>query len=354
MSVKRCYDGASSTREFWKVYLLKRLLRIAPLHVLTCGAFLLFIAPGMLRTPSISWHIFTHLFFIHNWFPETYGSINGVNWSLGVEMQFYLLMAIVASTLPKLRPSIFLLLSIVVSWAWRSGVYTIFEGQTWNGVNLVWLYTSQVLGMLDVFGWGCFLALIKMQDASRVRGYGYAFLNQHWLVWAGLSCVIGTPVMKVYWKNASYWDNPAMVILWRTPAGLFWIMVLETACAMGTGQISQWAAPIRYLGTISYGIYLWHLPVISSISKTDLVHRPLEFLVVTIICTVICASTSWHLFEKPILNTYGDSARHQQHNMIFASSAACIGEKNTFAASCDGIRIRSASSESSSFLQTCS
>jgi peptidoglycan/LPS O-acetylase OafA/YrhL len=144
ISVKRCYDGASSTKEFWKVYFLKRFLRIAPLHFLTCGAFLLFINPAMLlsSTSSITWHISTHLFFIHNWFPETCSSINGANWSLGVEMQFYLLMALMASTFTKYRPSIFLVLSIVMSWAWRSSVFKLFEGQTWNGVNLVALHKS--------------------------------------------------------------------------------------------------------------------------------------------------------------------------------------------------------------------
>lgn len=320
ISVRRSYDGAASPGEFWKVYLVKRFFRIAPLHFLTCGVFLIFVSPAQMLAPNILWHIFTHLFFIHNWFAETCGSINGSNWSLGVEVQFYLLMALIVRTFTKFRPSFFLVLSVVISWAWRSGAYTIFEGQTSKGVNLVWLYTCQVVGMLDLFGWGCALALVKMQGASSFQHCKYAYLN-HWVVYAGLACLVGTPVMKVYWGNATYWDNPAMVIFWRTFAGLFWVLVLETACVMGTGKISRWAAPLRYLGTISYGIYLWHLLVISSISKTDLVYRPMGFLVLTVICTIICASISWHFFEKPILDTYGHTARRGQ-TLILASPAA--------------------------------
>jgi peptidoglycan/LPS O-acetylase OafA/YrhL len=187
--------------------------------------------------------------------------------------------------------------------------------------------------MLDLFGWGCSLALFKMQGASWIRASKYAYVN-HWSVYAGLACLVGTPVMKVYWENAgTYWDNSAMVIFWRTSAGLFWVLVLETACAMGTSQISLWAAPLRYLGTISYGIYLWHLLVISSISKTDLVHRPMEFLVLTVICTIICASTSWHFFEKPILDIYGHFARRQE-KLIPTSPAACP-EKHHVPQACD-------------------
>lgn len=331
ISAKRCYDGAASPREFWKVYFLKRFFRIVPLHFLTCGIFLIFISPATMLRPDVLWHIFTHLLFIHNWFPETCGSINGSNWSLGVEVQFYLLMALMVKIFTKFKPSFFLMTSVAVSWAWRSGAYTIFEGQTLEGVNLVWLYTCQMVGMLDLFGWGCALALMKMQGVSLIQSSKYAYLN-HWMTYAGLACLVGTPVMKVYWNNATYWDNPAMVIFWRTFAGLFWVLVLEAACVMGTGNISQWVAPLRYLGTISYGIYLWHLLVISSISRTDLVHRPMNFLVLTVICTTICASISWHFFEKPILDTYGHTGCQET---LILSSPATWTEKYPVLQSCD-------------------
>ena len=63
----------------------------------------------------------------------------------------------------------------------------------------------------------------------------------------------------------------------------------------GTGG---WVArPFRYLGEISYGIYLWHVPVLLTLmDKTSLKEWPL--LLTTVGCTIVLAALSWHAFEK--------------------------------------------------------
>jgi peptidoglycan/LPS O-acetylase OafA/YrhL len=59
---------------------------------------------------------------------------------------------------------------------------------------------------------------------------------------------------------------------------------------------------LRYLGEISYGIYLWHFPVLLTlVEKTPI--RGAELLGVTVLCTVVMASLSWHGFEKLWLKT---------------------------------------------------
>jgi peptidoglycan/LPS O-acetylase OafA/YrhL len=61
--------------------------------------------------------------------------------------------------------------------------------------------------------------------------------------------------------------------------------------------------PIRYLGVVSYGIYLWHLFAIM-LWPSNPTRPPLELLGFTLSVTVLFAALSWHLFEKPILD-YG-------------------------------------------------
>lgn len=45
----------------------------------------------------------TQVAFVRNFWPATYGSINGVNWTLAVEMQFYLAVALLLPWLARAR-----------------------------------------------------------------------------------------------------------------------------------------------------------------------------------------------------------------------------------------------------------
>lgn len=72
----------------------RRLARIIPLYLITSVAALLLINQELVSRPfaELLGHIVAHLLFIHNWFPATHGSINGVNWSIALEMQFYVVL----------------------------------------------------------------------------------------------------------------------------------------------------------------------------------------------------------------------------------------------------------------------
>lgn len=303
LSAVKSYPRASTGRAFRWHYFRRRCTRIMPLYFLTGAAYLFFIAPEMLFAPRIKMHLLTHALFVHNWHPATIGSIDGPNWSLGVEMQFYLLVMYAAVWLVKVRPAVLVGSCALISWAWRAAAYSQFHDQFKFGSSLTWMYTSQVFGMLDLFAWGGALALLVARDRdSKIQSK----LNRWWL-WAGLAVLTAIPVMKIYWANASFWTIPAMVTFWRTAEGLCWVLVLAAACGLGNGRITRLAAPLRYFGTISYGIYLWHLPVIISLKKTYIVSRPETFLLYTVVLTCICASTSWHFFEKPFLDKYSKS-----------------------------------------------
>jgi peptidoglycan/LPS O-acetylase OafA/YrhL len=62
------------------------------------------------------------------------------------------------------------------------------------------------------------------------------------------------------------------------------------------------SAPLRALGTLSYGIYLWHFPVIYALRGTG--HWPaglLPALGLTSAITVALATASWLALERPAL-----------------------------------------------------
>jgi len=300
LSTVKSFKRTDSVRDFQKGYIRRRLTRIIPLHFLSCVIYLIFVSPEMLFMPRIGYHLISHIFFFHNWHPATIGSINGPNWSLGVEMQFYLIVMLAAGWLSQVRPWVLVMTCALISWSWRASAYAIFHDQIRFGSNLTWVYTSQVFGMLDLFAWGGALALLIANDTTCKT---QMWLNRWW-IWPCISLAAAIPIMKIYWSNASYWNIPAMVIFWRTSEGFLWACLLATACGMGSGRISRISLPFRYFGTISYGLYLWHIPVLFSLKRTYIVNKPESFLVWTLFLTFLCASASWHLFEKPLMEKY--------------------------------------------------
>ncbi len=59
-------------------------------------------------------------------------------------------------------------------------------------------------------------------------------------------------------------------------------------------------APLRWIGTRSYGVYLWHLPVVAFMPEAALAHAPLLRGVVQIALILVLAAASYRLIEEPI------------------------------------------------------
>jgi peptidoglycan/LPS O-acetylase OafA/YrhL len=89
-------------------------------------------------------------------------------------------------------------------------------------------------------------------------------------------------------------------------------LVAQAARGMGgpIGSVLSWA-PVRYLGTISYGIYVYHLLLIDLLPRlarragypdllAGLGNETLAFFAFYGCMTVVVAAISWHVFEAPI------------------------------------------------------
>jgi peptidoglycan/LPS O-acetylase OafA/YrhL len=76
-------------------YVRKRAAKILPSYWLCLALVLVWLGNPFVGAGETLRQLAAHLFFVHNLWPETAGTINGVFWSLGVEIQFYVLFPLV-------------------------------------------------------------------------------------------------------------------------------------------------------------------------------------------------------------------------------------------------------------------
>ena len=77
----------------------------------------------------------------------------------------------------------------------------------------------------------------------------------------------------------------------------FGFLILHLACNQNSRYIAALGNPaVRYLGSISYGMYVWQSFIISTGPSRRLIHDPwLAFIVV-----ILLSALSWHFIERPL------------------------------------------------------
>lgn len=285
-------DLASFRREFAE----RRWRRIAPLYFLTMLAFLFLVQPDLLLQGGklLLLNLGLHATFLHNLSAVTHGSINGPNWSVALEMQFYLLMLLAGPWLVRQgKWRVFLLLA-GTAMAWRAATFFVLGGPGAKAIEMH-IYTTQLPGSLDEFGVGIVLAMAVSSSArfaaATAPGWG------RFAAWGTAALAAVFVAMWVFWPRGDYWPNLGMVTAWRTLLALaIGCLIIAAMCL--PDALVRVARPLRYLGEISYGIYLWHLPVLLTLIGAGM-SGGVALLSLTLAGTLLLAAFSWHFVERP-------------------------------------------------------
>lgn len=289
-------DRAESGK-FRFLFMKRRFARIAPLHYLTCLLFVALITPQFLLQSGMVTNLLSHIGFFHNFHWRWSGAINGPNWSVSVEMQFYLLVAVLAPFARNCRWWLIPLIAFSIAWAWRFGVFSLVPMDSTLGAFYRFRASTQLPGTLDQFAVGALLARFLRSASGQQR---MVFYRRIALVPMVVAAIAIWAMLMLYWPRASFWDHLTMVVFWRTFAAVSFGLVIFAACCADHPWLLVITRPLRYLGTISYGIYLWHLSVILAVKRIEGIPAE-KALGLVLILTFVLAATSWHFFEKRFL-----------------------------------------------------
>lgn len=286
---KTAMDSSRSGIDWRYGYFQRRLTRIVPLYIATLVLYMFLVNPDVLRQGWVSvYQIAMHLGFVHNVRHESHGSINPPNWSVGLEMQFYVLIALCAPWLARAQLWKVALIWTSVAIAWRYGsTLALPPGASLPMIQFI--YATQLPGVLDEFV--CGICVAKLLHANALE-----FSWPRFLTWGAAAGFLLSLAWITIGTGAPYWQSTTTIVFWRTLVCAGFAALL--ACVVMLPASGGWALrPFRYLGEISYGIYLWHFPVLLTLLERTPWNGS-RLLGATVVFTIVIASLSWHGFEK--------------------------------------------------------
>lgn len=284
----------------WRSYVakftLRRIARIAPLHWLTCVVALITIDASLLGHPGLLSHLLAHLGFIHSLHWEWFSSINGVNWTISIEMQFYVAVLFLAPILIRSPSWLLILTGCAVAMAWRWWAFKTTPAYDTEEMYAYRLFvaTAQLPGSMDRF-------VVGMALAKFLQSESHQWLSRHPLRSGLLTGLVAAIlfVLLVY-PGVTYTTLESATVFRQLGYSIAFAALVLCACLLSVPAVEKALAIPRYAGTISYGLYLWHLPILGMLVAQGL--PPLAVCILTLVLTTLVAAASHRWFERPLLN----------------------------------------------------
>lgn len=282
----------SKNKNFLMNYLLRRFFRIYPLYFI-------YLLLGLI-TSLVLWKIFDlnkpvgipfvlsltdffeHLVLIQG---------KGVTWSILVEFRYYFVLPVVALTYSillknKLFPSIVLTVALII-------LSQVFWPQSQSVTN-----DPRLGPYLPIFFMGSLLAVIfhRWQESSLGRNKTVVLFVELLGVLSIIILVLMTPSVAsiiLTEKVADNYNHNQFMLF-----GLLWSIVVFS-CVVGSGVLRKFFENpfLRYLGFISFSVYLLHVIVFGIVEKVG-AEIPMRGWI-TLVLTVAVSHISWMLIEKP-------------------------------------------------------
>jgi peptidoglycan/LPS O-acetylase OafA/YrhL len=283
----------------------RRSQRLMPAYVVALVlAFALAVTtPGPLGIPPLTlgeavWQLATHLTLTHTLFPDTFYSLNGAFWSLGLEWQLYLALPLLVWIASRYGLARAVALAVAFNVVYRLGLGLLINTGRVDGNSLlaIAVLPNQLPGRWAEFAFGMVAA--DLYASGRL---------QRWVRFFPAMVVAIVALVPISLFAASFELSHIFY------GALFFTLLCTVIVSDNyVARVLAWR-PLVALGTMSYSLYLVHQPVIQ-ISATWLqLHRPdlaptLVFAALLLLVFPFILLLGWTLFLTVERRTLGASA----------------------------------------------
>lgn len=327
---------AGSTQPSTRRYFIARVRRIFPayLFIFLVTNFILQ-ASYVVNPVSVGWttsdagtgmitnpfHLLAQLTLTQSFFPSTLQTGLNPSWSLTVELTFYLLLPLMAmgtfwlsrkTSISTLRLALIAPAVLIVVGAVTTSVVIALQNanpqltplERFWGPNWIAVLSRSFLALADNFAMGMIAAVVyvaigggALKAWSTIRIQFALGITVLVFLATALCCFVVAPrVMATPFAIAS----AALVLLIITP--------LARGEHSSIAAVTDWR-PIKYVGTISLSIYLWHYPVMLLAERADIPVPATYFGVLwsfAALCgaTIAIASLTYVVIERPAMRLW--------------------------------------------------
>jgi peptidoglycan/LPS O-acetylase OafA/YrhL len=270
----------------------RRAMKIVPSYVIALVAFAIVYRAQFASPRDAFWQLAAHLTFLHPLDQSTFGSISGPLWTIGIEVQFYMLFPLIVLGFARSPVIGYAALALVAeAYRWTIGAL---------GLDTSFWWINQLPAVIDLFAAGmlgahAFVVLRARSDAIDPQRATVLAFGAWLCAISGLAIVSGTSSGSP--DAAHVWFNAHRIVI----GPLCLVLALSTFFALPAVRSLVAARALVFFSTISYNLYLWHLEV--TVWVHNAVGSPAWTLALSVPSAIGIAMLFTYAVERPLLRS---------------------------------------------------